>query len=209
MAADRPRNPATDRAMQVLRGLQQVQDESIVVPGSTPDRLVARLIDGAILFLLGAIVLVIHSVLTSSTPEIRSSSPVAGEREFLVAWGPRSLTATLLLGWLAAVALAVVYEAGSTRLWGATPGKRSTQLQIVRSDNLEPASGARVALRMSVLAAPGAFAILTAFYSLLFCWGAVAVLAAMYLWRYRQDSGGRPFWDVVAATRVVGRERLR
>lgn len=209
MATDRPRHRASDRAIEVLRGLQKVQDESVVVPGSTPDRLIARLIDGAIFFLLGAIVLVIYSVLTVAAPELRSSPAVEAEQDFLVAWGPRDVNATLLLGWLAAVALAVLYEAGSTTLWGATPGKRRTQLEIVRADNLERASSARVALRASVLAAPATFALLTAFYSLLFCWGALAIVAAMYLWRYREGSGGRPLWDVVAATRVVDRERLR
>ena len=67
----------------------------------------------------------------------------------------------------------------------------------------EPVVPARMLLRSLLWSLPFTFAVLTWFYSVFFAWGAFALLAAMYCWRFRDDSGGRPLWDVLAGTHVI------
>lgn len=95
------------------------------------------------------------------------------------------------------------------RALGATPGKRRTQLAIVDTATFEPASYRRLLMRTLVWGLPLAFGILTVFYSMLYCWVSFAIVFAMYLWSRRDDSEGRPLWDVVAGTRVVTTDPLQ
>jgi hypothetical protein len=124
----------------------------------------------------------------------------------LVHWGPTSISATVLIVYAAFVAVFVLYELLFQRYLGATPGKRRTQLVIVDTATLEQVTAPRLVLRTLVWAVPLAFGILTAFHSILYCWSSFAIVFGMYLWSRRDDAAGRPFWDVVAGTRVVTSE---
>ena len=120
-----------------------------------------------------------------------------------IAWGPAPLNLLFFEALVLVVAMLAAYEVLWTAWRGATLGKKRMQLQVVDAANFEPVVPARMLLRSLLWSLPFTFAVLTRFYSVFFAWGAFALLAAMYCWRFRDDSGGRPLWDVLAGTHVI------
>jgi hypothetical protein len=202
MATDRSSNPV-DEAMRVMRDLRAERDTTVVVGGRGVDRFIARLIDAGML----VVALYILTGIAARAGLIREGDPGPDASDdkplALVAWSPTALPWVAFMALFVFVAIFVLYELISHRVLGATPGKRRTQLAIVDSVSRAPASTPRLTLRTLVWAIPLSFGLVTAFDSLLYSWGSFGVVFAMYLWSRREDARGRPFWDVVAGTRVV------
>lgn len=201
MASDHPESPEADRAAQVMRSIQREREETVAVPGRTIDRFLARLIDGVTVALLGYVAAGAYELVRLAVvgPSPMSFAPPVPEASF----GPQAINAVIVFSWLAIVAGVIAYEVLWARVFGATPGRRRTQLRIVDARTFEPASRRALMLRTVVWAAPLSFGILNWYYSVFFAWTSIAVFIGMYLWRYREDSGGRPLWDVVAGTHVI------
>jgi hypothetical protein len=145
-----------------------------------------------------------YLVVSAFTQATRSDQALASTPgDIHIAWGPSALNLLFFGTLVLAVAMVAVYEVLWTAWRGATFGKNRTQLQVVDATNFEPAVPVRLLLRTMLWATPFTFAMLTWFYSVLFAWGALALLAGMYCWRLREDSGGRPLWDVLAGTHVI------
>ncbi len=191
-------DPAGDLAVAVFSSIETERGETVAIPGRRVDRFVARLMDGMIvnipLYLATAAISSLH----------RPGANLGGESTDLrVALGPAAWNGALPEALLVFVAVLAAYEVLFTAWRGATFGKRKTQLRIVDQSRIEPAVPARILLRTIIWALPLSLAILTWFYSILFAWSAFALLTGMYCWRFREDSGGRPLWDVLAGTDVI------
>ncbi len=195
-------DPEGDRAVAVMSSLQRERDATIAVPGSRSDRFLGRLIDVVLVGALGYGLLTVADLIYFLVTGAEKRD-LGGADETVTAVGAADLNMPILAAWLIIIALVVGYEMLFTSVLGATPGKRRTQLQVVDSVAYQPALPPKLLLRSLAFAVPLTFAVLTWFYSLLFAWSAVAVLIGMWCWRFREDSGGRPLWDVVAGTHVI------
>jgi hypothetical protein len=192
--------------MRVMRDLKAERAATVVIPGRGTDRLIARLLDAGVFSIIAYLTMPLLELVGFTGGTEAAPPGDDGEFEIIVAWGPAAMS------WIAFAVLAVVvamfvsYELLSHRHLGATPGKRRTQLRIVDAASLSRATARQLVLRTVVWAVPLAFGIFTIFHSIFYSWGSFAILVAMYLWSRREGARGRPFWDVVAGTRVVTTE---
>lgn len=194
----KPHDPAIDAAMELMHELDAEKTDG-PVRAHWVGRMLARLIDVAILFV--AAVMIIASIETAAVgfgADLRDEDFEPTGLGTAVAW------ATLV----ALLAFGAAYEVVPTWLWGQTPGKRRMQLRVV---NLE---GSRLTLRQAAarFAAWGVpflgcfFGWLATFprypaASLAFFLGVFASLG-LVAWAGR-DADGRGVHDRFASTKVI------
>lgn len=205
MASDRPVTFA-DRAVETLRRFEEGKARRPAYRAGAWDRVLARLIDFA---LLGAIAgIVVIGLLVAFGEEFgarnREVSRPPGSTylyERTITWGPTAVS------WQGAAAIAVgagalvLYDVGTTALLGATPGKRILRMRVVRARDRARASLRRLAWRSALLAVPLAAWQLTWFSSMFYGWLSAGLVIVMFAW-LRRD-GAQTLYDRWAGTQVV------
>jgi uncharacterized RDD family membrane protein YckC len=204
MPDERPSSPAADRAVSLLRRYEAERAERPAYRAQINDRLIARLIDGAIVFVVGVIiVLAIPS--SDESDGIPRAQQAAEEREWVV-WGPVKPQWPGVFAILGFAGLVAFYDVAATKLFGNTLGKRVTGLVVVEASTMTPAGPLRIVARDAIWAVPFSFTFLNLFSSVFYTWVGIAVVLVLVYWHRRERSGGRPLWDVIAGTQVVDRD---
>ena len=188
----------------MLRRYEAERAERPAYRAQINDRLIARLIDGAIVFVLG-LVIVFAIPSTDDDDSIPQAQRVNEEREWVV-WGPVEPQWPGVIAILGFAGLVAFYDVAATKLFGNTLGKRATHVAVVNASTLRPAGSLRIALRDVVWAVPFSFALLNAMSSVFYTWIGISVVLVLIFWHRRESSGSRPLWDVLAGTQVVDRD---
>src|SRR5262245_27346261 len=163
-------------------GVTSPRGESLASPGL---RVLARFLDGLILFALAG---VIDRIVVGDAADL---SGLSADED---GW---KLVLVLLLN----VAMIFLWDAVATRIWGGTPMKLAFGMRVVRADNGEHVGWSHAIIRWAI---PGAF-VLIPFPALTFLAGLVVVIVSLvfiFTKPLRQA-----VWDQVAKTLVIKRAR--
>jgi len=196
--------------------MRSVDDERQTAPAwraPTIDRLLARLIDFWVVFLVAAGVIIVGLSLglieddsdSEGTAGAPTTSEEPREREWL-SWGPRAPTVEGVLALGAGIAAVVAYEAGLTLLMGSTPGKRAMKLRVVDAETRRPAGTRTLVIRALALGIPAVFALAMWWTSVFMSWAALAFCLWLAWPLLAPNSDGRTRYDRLAGSSVAKRD---
>jgi uncharacterized RDD family membrane protein YckC len=206
MASDRPVTFA-DRAVETLRQFEEERERRPAYRAPALDRVLARLIDGGIVFCLVLAAIVADHRLRGEPEDTPmpgatvTGDPSTEDEPPLISWGPGGLAPVGVLVILAAAGVFVLYEVGTTMSMGASPGKRILGVRVVRASDRGSPETWRLILRSTILAVPLAFAVLSGTSSLFYGWLGRGTTIAMFAW-IRRD-GAQTLYDRWAGTQVI------